>query len=151
MAHFSPPRIKCPLISPSDALVQQQQCYLSYRKPEFHSRTKDIEIDVHYICDKVSNGQLEIRYVLSSDHVADILTKPLSIDKFNFPRCKLQVLSKTYRMRGNVKDFEDPPRYKSYLSNSEINWEDFPAQQSQWSQQFVKERQPALPCNCRRF
>lgn len=106
----------------------------------FHSRTKDIEIGVHYICDKVSNGQLEIRYVLSSDHVADILTKPLSIDKFNFPRCKLQVLSKTYRLRGNVKDFEDPPRYKSYLSNSEINWEDLPAQQSQWSQQFVKER-----------
>ena len=47
----------------------------------------------------------------------------------------------------SVKDSQDPPRYKSYLCNSVINWEDLPActrQEGQCSLYFVKERQ--LPC-----
>lgn len=72
--------------------------------PVSHSRTKHIEIYIHYIRDKVRNGQLKFRYAPSLDQIADIFTKPLSFNKFHFFRRKLQGLPKTCRLRGHVKD-----------------------------------------------
>ena len=46
--------------------------------PIFHARTKHIEIDVHFIRDKVLEKTLEVRFVPSSGQVADILTKVYS-------------------------------------------------------------------------
>ena len=44
----------------------------------FHGWTKHIELDVHFIQEKVEKGEIEIRYVPTEYQVADILMKGLS-------------------------------------------------------------------------
>lgn len=48
----------------------------------FHSKTKHIEIDVHFIKEWTIVRVLEIQYVPTEFPVANILTKPLSITRF---------------------------------------------------------------------
>lgn len=52
------------------------------KNPEFHKRTKHIDVKYHFIREKFSNGFFDLQYVSTDDQVADILTKPLAKDKF---------------------------------------------------------------------
>ncbi|KAH9762149.1 retrovirus-related pol polyprotein from transposon RE2 [Citrus sinensis] len=70
----------------------------------FHSRSKHIELDIHYIRDKVLQKQLEVRYIPLDEQVADILTKALSLPKFSYFRFKLNVISRPLSLRGDVKE-----------------------------------------------
>ena len=60
--------------------------------PKYHSKTKHIELDLHFIREHVSRKELQINHVPSCDQVADILTKPLAFDQFHYLRSKLNVL-----------------------------------------------------------
>lgn len=50
--------------------------------PEFHSRTKHVNIKYHMIREQIKNGVLQINYISLNDNVADIFTKPLAPEKF---------------------------------------------------------------------
>ena len=71
--------------------------------PVFHSRTKHIEIDMHYVRNKVLAAELNIQYIPSEEKVVDIMTKPLSFIRFNYLIAKLNVMSCPLSLRGAVK------------------------------------------------
>jgi hypothetical protein len=55
--------------------------YLSVN-PVFHARTKHIEVDYHFIRERVARKQLEINFISYDDQVADGFTKPISVQRF---------------------------------------------------------------------
>jgi histone deacetylase 1/2 len=48
----------------------------------FHARAKHIEIDFHFVRERVLRKQLEIQFIPSKDQVVDRFTKPLPYRAF---------------------------------------------------------------------
>ena len=62
------------------------------KNPVHHSRTKHIEIRHHILRDNVQKGNILLEKVASEDNVADILTKPLKRETFNYLRLGLGLI-----------------------------------------------------------
>jgi hypothetical protein len=75
--------------------------------PAFHARTKHIELNFHFIREKVAAGSVKVQFICTQDQVADALTKPLSTNRFQSLRSKLTVTCPTLRLRGRVSDDAD--------------------------------------------
>jgi hypothetical protein len=88
----SPPTLWCDNIDAT---------YLS-ANPAFHAQTKHIEIDFHFVRDKVASKTLTVRFISSKDNLADIFTKPTSSPYFSLMRTKLNIVSPMFRLRGRI-------------------------------------------------
>ncbi|GJS59607.1 retrovirus-related pol polyprotein from transposon TNT 1-94 [Tanacetum coccineum] len=64
------------------------------KNPVQHSRTKHIEIRHHFLRDNVQKGHISIKKVPSVDNIADILTKPLKRESFNYLRLGLGMMER---------------------------------------------------------
>jgi hypothetical protein len=49
--------------------------------PEFHQRTKHIDVKHHFIQEHVAKGTIDLYYIASANMAADGLTKPLTAAK----------------------------------------------------------------------
>jgi hypothetical protein len=52
------------------------------KNPQFHARTKHIDIQHHFVREKVAEGRVRLKYIHTSQQVADGLTKSLPKDRF---------------------------------------------------------------------
>jgi len=57
--------------------------------PIYHARTKHIEIQHHFVREKIQSKEIDLIYCNTTDNVADIFTKPLG--KMNFEECRKQL------------------------------------------------------------
>ncbi|GJU37985.1 hypothetical protein Tco_1186339 [Tanacetum coccineum] len=62
------------------------------KNPVQHSRTKHMKIRHHFLRDNVKKGHISIEKVSSVDNIADILTKPLKRESFNYLRLGLGMM-----------------------------------------------------------
>ncbi|GJS02767.1 retrovirus-related pol polyprotein from transposon TNT 1-94 [Tanacetum coccineum] len=75
------------------------------KNPVQHSRTKHIEIRHHFLRDNVQKGNISIEKVSSEDNIADILTKPLKREPFNYLRLgnRSQLMNFVSKFLGTVR------------------------------------------------
>ena len=66
--------------------------YLS-ANPVFNARTKHIEINFHFVRERVAQKLLDIRFINTGDQVADGFTKPISVAKLREFRFNLNLVS----------------------------------------------------------
>ncbi|XP_057545880.1 secreted RxLR effector protein 161-like, partial [Amaranthus tricolor] len=59
------------------------------KNPVQHSRTKHIEVRHHFIRDHVEKGNISLSFIPTENQLADIFTKPLSVDRFAYIRMEL--------------------------------------------------------------
>lgn len=57
--------------------------------PVLHSKMKHVELDLHFVREKVVKGDLQINHIAAHNQVADLFTKPLSESQFVALRSKL--------------------------------------------------------------
>jgi hypothetical protein len=68
--------------------------------PVFHARTKHVEVDYHFLRDQLKLRIIQIRFIKSSDQIADILTKPLGQHTFLQHTSKLCLASSPTQLAG---------------------------------------------------
>ncbi|GKF45590.1 hypothetical protein Tco_0135392 [Tanacetum coccineum] len=71
------------------------------------SRAKHIDVRYHFIKKKVENGIVKLYFVWTEYQLADILTKPLPRERFNFLIAKLGMRSMSPETLKSLTEEED--------------------------------------------
>ena len=68
--------------SPLLIYEDNQSAIAMSKNPQFHGRSKHIDIKFHYVREKVDENVIKLEYCPTEVMIADILTKGLTQDKF---------------------------------------------------------------------
>lgn len=86
--------------------------------PVFYARTKHIEVNYHFVREKVIQGDVQILFVGSVDQIADIFIKGLFFVHFRRLQIKLNVTEVPLSLRGHVNSYSSDDPALSNDSNS---------------------------------
>lgn len=73
----------------------------------YHTKTKHVELDIHFVREKVSIEELSIRFVFNTDQTTDILIKALTYSQFHYFKSKLNVLPESFSLKGDIRIYDD--------------------------------------------
>lgn len=73
--------------------MDNQSAIRLIKNPEFHKRTKHIDVRYHYIREKFEEQLFQVEFVSTVDQSADIFTKALPKERFQFIRKKIGIVS----------------------------------------------------------
>lgn len=74
--------------------MDNQSAIRLIKNPEFHKRTKHIDVRYHFIREKFEEGQFDLQYISSAEMIADIFTKALPKQRFEHLRSMMGVMQK---------------------------------------------------------
>ena len=66
------------------------------KNPVMHSKTKHIPIKYHFVREQVAEKNIKLEYVCTKEQIADIFTKPLPREAFEYLRQKLGILPSSH-------------------------------------------------------
>jgi hypothetical protein len=84
----------------------------------YHARTKHIEIDYHFVREKVLNHDILLKFISAHDQLAYLFTKGLSSARFSFLRSKLMVVPPPISLRGVVREHSSNPSHEDTAHSS---------------------------------
>jgi len=84
--------IEHPCVLPTVLKVDNQRAIKLSKNPEFHRRSKHIDVRYQFICEKVKDCEIDTQYVATDNQCADIFTKALCRDKFETLRRCLNII-----------------------------------------------------------
>ena len=87
-------------LEPVTVNCDSQSAICIAKNPMFYDRTEHIEIDCHFIRDKVLEGLIQLSYLPTQYQLTDILTKILPSSLFNHLLAKLGVSTPPSSLRG---------------------------------------------------
>lgn len=71
--------------------LDNQSAIKLLKNPEFHKRTKHIDVRYHFAREKIQEGLFDLEYVTTKEQQADIFTKPLLKEQFCYLRNLLNI------------------------------------------------------------
>ncbi|GJS35441.1 hypothetical protein Tco_0533823 [Tanacetum coccineum] len=85
-----------------------------------HSRSKHIDIHHHFIREQVENGVVELYFVTTDYQLADIFTKALPRERFEFLLLRLGMKSMTLKTLKHLQEEEDKQRFAQDILDSDL-------------------------------
>ena len=79
--------------APHQALLWQKAAISISHNPVQHDKTKHIEVDKHFIKEKIEKGTIRRTYILTREQLVDIFTKGLQKSSFEDFICKLDIIN----------------------------------------------------------
>ncbi|GJV56246.1 retrovirus-related pol polyprotein from transposon TNT 1-94 [Tanacetum coccineum] len=92
--------------------------YLTSSRPDLHSRSKHIDIRHHFIREQVENDVVELYFVMTDYQLADIFTKALPRERFEFLLSRLGMKSMTPKTLKRLQEGKDEQTATSGLTDS---------------------------------
>ena len=74
--------LRNPPATSTEILEDNQSAVSMAKSPQFHGRTKHINIKYHFIREQIANGTICLKYCPTEDMLADLLTKGIGAEKF---------------------------------------------------------------------